>query len=82
MPLEYLLGEDIVVAPVLDEGAVSRDVYLPSGTWIDGNTGEIYEGNQVLEDYDAPIEILPYFIRESSDAARVHIRSKIMRKSS
>ncbi|KAK9700827.1 hypothetical protein QE152_g31004 [Popillia japonica] len=38
-----MLGEDILVAPILEEGAVTRDIYLPAGTWEDGNTGEIYE---------------------------------------
>ncbi|KAI4463784.1 glycosidase family 31 [Holotrichia oblita] len=63
---EYMLGEDILVAPVLEEGAVTRDIYLPSGTWEDGNTGEIYEGGQTLTDYEAPLEVLPYFIRYNS----------------
>lgn len=61
-----MLGEDILVAPILEEGAVTRDIYLPAGTWEDGNTGEIYEGNQTLTNYDAPIEVLPYFIRYNS----------------
>ncbi|XP_055636772.1 myogenesis-regulating glycosidase-like isoform X2 [Toxorhynchites rutilus septentrionalis] len=37
---EYLLGEDILVAPVLTEFATTRDVYLPGGTWRDGNTNQ------------------------------------------
>ena len=32
---EYLLGPDLLVAPVLDPGARERDVYLPPGRWID-----------------------------------------------
>ncbi len=37
---EYLLGEGLLVAPVVDEGATSRTVYLPPGDWIswDGQT--------------------------------------------
>lgn len=39
---EYLLGEKILVAPVLTEGAVSRDIYLPSGTWYEeGDTSKV-----------------------------------------
>lgn len=70
--LEYLLGEDIVVAPVITEGATSRDVFLPSGTWVDGNTGSIHEGNTVLSAYDAPLDILPYFVRQGSNAERIN----------
>ena len=34
---EFMLGNDVVVAPVLVQGAVSRDVYLPEGEWRDLN---------------------------------------------
>lgn len=64
--LEYLLGEDILVAPVLEEGVTSRDIFFPSGTWVDGNTGKEYEGNRTILSYYAPIEVLPYFIRKIS----------------
>ena len=40
---EFLLGDDILVAPVLEEGAVDRDVYLPVGLWQDANTKNILE---------------------------------------
>lgn len=61
--LEYLLGENILVAPVIVENATSRDVYLPRGTWVDGNNGTTYVGPITLTNYPAPIEVLPYFIR-------------------
>ncbi|XP_050299312.1 myogenesis-regulating glycosidase-like [Anthonomus grandis grandis] len=61
---EYLLGEDILVAPVIIEGSVSRDIYLPSGQWKDGNNGTIFQGPTTLKEYPAPIEVLPYFIKQ------------------
>ncbi len=39
----YLFGEDIYVAPLFEE-ETSRDVYLPTGQWIDYQTGKAYEG--------------------------------------
>lgn len=55
-----------MVAPVLIEGATSRDIYLPPGQWRDGNNDPvIYNGSTVLKDYPAPIDILPYFTRET-----------------
>jgi len=36
---EYLFGSDLLVAPLLEEGATERDVYLPPGRWIDYQTG-------------------------------------------
>ncbi|KAJ2949769.1 hypothetical protein O0L34_g15702 [Tuta absoluta] len=58
---EFLLGERYLAAPVMEEGAVSRHVYLPKGTWRDGNTGDLIEGPVLLEDYPAPLDTLPYF---------------------
>ena len=60
--LEYLLGNNILVAPVLDVGATSREIYLPIGQWTDGNTGMTYEGPIWLHDYSADLYTLPYFI--------------------
>ncbi|CAK1542400.1 unnamed protein product [Leptosia nina] len=61
---EFLLGERVLAAPVVEEGAVTRDIYLPRGTWKDGNTGEIYTGPIKLTDYPAPLDTLPYFTLE------------------
>lgn len=60
---EYLLGEEILVAPVIEEGAISRDVYLPTGQWKDGNTGTVIQGPTTLKNYSAPIKVLPWFIK-------------------
>ncbi|KAH1021221.1 hypothetical protein HUJ04_010760 [Dendroctonus ponderosae] len=62
---EFLLGEDILVAPVMEQGATSRDVYLPEGSWVDGNDPAVkYEG-PIWLDYNAPLDVLPYFIKET-----------------
>ncbi|KAM3958509.1 myogenesis-regulating glycosidase [Aphomia sociella] len=61
---EFLLGEKLLAAPVVEEGATSRDIYLPRGLWRDGNTGETYAGPTWLLDYAAPLDILPYFTLE------------------
>lgn len=59
-----MLGQYVLVAPVIEEGATSRNIVLPAGTWEDGNDGTIYEGPLTLTDYPAPIEVLPYFIKQ------------------
>jgi alpha-glucosidase len=59
------LGDTILVAPVVVEGAVKRDIYLPGKFgWKDGNTEEIHQGPKWLRNYDAPLSVLPYFIRQ------------------
>lgn len=41
---EYLFGSDILVAPLMQDHATGRNVYLPPGTWIDYQTGKNYSG--------------------------------------
>lgn len=41
---EYLFGQDILVAPLLETGTTGRAVYLPAGKWIDYQTGKAYPG--------------------------------------
>ena len=57
---EYLFGEDILVAPVV-ESATKRTVVFPQGTWVDMNdyTKTYKYGDKV--EYDAPLDVLPYF---------------------
>ncbi|KAK3911234.1 Myogenesis-regulating glycosidase [Frankliniella fusca] len=65
---EFLLGESLLSAPVLEEGATTRDVYLPMGKWVDGNTCKKYAGPTTLKDYPAPLDTLPWFYIEGSIA--------------
>ncbi len=62
---EYLWGESFLVAPVTTEGAITRSVYLPQGTWTDYWTGRRYGGNQTVT-VDAPLEVLPLFVKDGS----------------
>ncbi|KAI8433920.1 hypothetical protein MSG28_012092 [Choristoneura fumiferana] len=65
---EYLLGEDIIVAPVLVENATTRDIYLPEGEWLaKGLSTEAYTGPIWLLDYPAPLDELPYFVRKGTN---------------
>jgi alpha-D-xyloside xylohydrolase len=61
----YLLGDDLLVAPVLERGVTKRDVTFPPGRWIDWWTGEAHDGGST-ESVDAPLETLPLFVREGS----------------
>lgn len=62
---EYLFGPDILVAPILDEGATQRELYLPAGGWIDFWTDTVYEGPRCLT-VSAPLDTLPLFIRRGA----------------
>ncbi len=62
---EYLLGRDVLVAPIYKEGTTSREVYLPEDTWVHLFTGKEYQGGKVS--VDAPMGQPPVFIRKDSD---------------
>jgi alpha-glucosidase len=61
----YLFGQDLLLAPVLREGATTRDFYLPKGTWIDVWTGRAYEGGR---GHSMPVTLgsIPLFARGGS----------------
>ncbi len=62
---EYLVGEAILVAPVTEQGARARMVYLPRGTWVDYWTGDrIIGGQYILK--DAPLDVCPMYIKAGS----------------
>lgn len=60
---EYMFGPDLLVAPVLEEGARSRKVYLPADrSWKDGWGDKVYTGGQWIP-VEAPLEHIPLFIQ-------------------
>jgi alpha-glucosidase len=59
---EFLFGSDLLVAPVLWEGAIERAVYLPAGEWYDYWTGERHAGGATIR-VKAPPDTLPLFVR-------------------
>lgn len=61
---EYLLGRDLLVAPVYEEGAKSRTIYLPSDGWVNIFDGKEYAGGHMI--VEAPIGKPPVFVRKDS----------------
>jgi alpha-glucosidase len=58
---QFLLGPDILVAPVLEKGARARSIVLPPGQWT-GDDGSVVEGPATVE-VDAPLQRLPWYRR-------------------
>ncbi|WP_252542133.1 glycoside hydrolase family 31 protein [Streptomyces sp. RO-S4] len=58
----FLLGDALLVAPVLEPGAVRREVRLPRGRWYDTVTEQVYEGPARVS-ADAPPGRIPVFAR-------------------
>jgi alpha-glucosidase (family GH31 glycosyl hydrolase) len=59
---EYLWGRDVLVAPVVEQGATSRQVYLPRGGWSDFWTGERVDGGRETA-RAVDLETLPLYVR-------------------
>ncbi|MBN1287956.1 MAG: glycoside hydrolase family 31 protein [Anaerolineae bacterium] len=60
---QFLLGDHLLVAPVLDEGESARTLYLPAGSaWIDFWNGTHFDGGQEIRT-PASLDILPLFVR-------------------
>ena len=62
---QYLWGPSILVAPVVQQGASSRTVYLPQGTWYDYWTGERLEGGRKIN-RPVDLETTPLYVRGGS----------------
>ena len=65
---EFMYGDYLLVAPVLDSAAVSRKIYLPEGSWVDFVKGNSYEGNRHI---DYPIDKnswkdIPIFVKSGA----------------
>lgn len=63
---EFMFGDNVLVSPVVEQGARQKLVYLPKGnSWIDYWTGEEFEGGQYIIK-DAPLDICPIYIKTMS----------------
>ncbi|CAN0104997.1 unnamed protein product [Lampetra fluviatilis] len=70
---EFLLGDAMLVAPVLEAGARARDVYLPAGTWcarmggggVASGGGRCHPGQKWLRNFEVALDEVAYFVRKS-----------------
>jgi len=59
---QYLLGEELLIAPLWSDTEFSREIYLPKGEWIDFWDDTTYQGCRTI-DYKAPINRVPILVR-------------------
>ncbi len=59
---EFMIGDDLLVAPIVKPDVTSRLVYLPKGAWYDYWTNKKYSGGAMIR-VEAPLETVPMFVR-------------------
>ncbi len=63
---QFLFGEELLVAPVVEEGAAIKRIYLPEGEWIDFNDKTtVFQGKQWIS-YEPTLEHIPLFVKRGS----------------
>ncbi|WP_430790827.1 glycoside hydrolase family 31 protein [Virgibacillus flavescens] len=62
---QFMIGDNVIVAPILAPGATDRAVYLPEGQWVDFANETVYPGNQVHLVH-AELSELPIFVKKGT----------------
>ena len=60
---QFMVGNDIVVAPIIEEGKTERDIYLPRGWWKDEILAQVIRGGKWMRKYQVPLDKVAFFIR-------------------
>jgi len=61
----YMWGDAFLVAPVVEEGQKSKEIYLPKGKWFDYWTDENFVGGKSIR-VETPLEKMPLFVKSGS----------------
>lgn len=62
---QFLIGDEVLVAPVTEQGAMARDVYLPGSKllWRERTSGNIFPGGTLLRGHPVALEQVAVFTR-------------------
>ncbi|MDH6534108.1 hypothetical protein M2101_000766 [Parabacteroides sp. PM5-20] len=81
---QFLYGPYFLVAPIYQETKIDtlgndirNGIYLPEGVWIDYFSGEKYEGNRILNNYDSPLWKLPVFVKAGAIIPMVNSNNNV-----
>ncbi|WP_188454196.1 glycoside hydrolase family 31 protein [Virgibacillus oceani] len=66
---QFMIGDNVIVAPILAPSVTDRAVYLPAGEWVDLANGDVYEGEKTHLVH-AEIEHLPVFVKNGTAIVR------------
>ena len=60
---QYMFGRELLIAPIIEQGAHARRVYIPAGKWTGYFDGRPIEGGQWIE-AECPLNSIPVYKRE------------------
>ncbi|NXF10781.1 SP15 protein, partial [Smithornis capensis] len=62
---EFLIGDEVLIAPIIEKGQTRRDVFLPGEghLWLDTNTERVFDGGTILRNYSASLADVPVFVK-------------------
>ena len=66
---QFFVGNDILVAPIVEPGKTERDVYLPHGWWKDEILAQVIRGGKWMRKYQVPLDKIAFFIRTEGGSA-------------
>ncbi|XP_066475715.1 SITS-binding protein-like [Tiliqua scincoides] len=66
---EFLIGDELLVAPITEQGQSQRDIYLPKEgqKWMDTNTAEVFDGGNFLRNYSVTLLDVPVFVKQKTE---------------
>jgi alpha-D-xyloside xylohydrolase len=67
---QYMFGDDILFAPIVNQGQIERQVYLPDGTWVNVNDGKEYEGGRYVN-ARAELDQFIAYVKKGADVLSV-----------
>ncbi|XP_074852106.1 SITS-binding protein-like [Carettochelys insculpta] len=64
---EFLIGDEVLIAPITEQGGVQRDIYLPGEgqIWMDTNTAQVFDGGTFITNYTVSLVEVPVFVKVS-----------------
>ncbi|MDE1191218.1 MAG: glycoside hydrolase family 31 protein [Arachidicoccus sp.] len=81
---QYMFGPYFLVAPIYQSTQANANgddirngIYLPKGEWIDYFSGDKYEGNCILNNFDAPLWKLPLFVKNGAIIPRTNPNNNV-----
>ncbi|MDF2189850.1 TIM-barrel domain-containing protein [Paraflavitalea sp. CAU 1676] len=82
---QYLYGPGFLVAPIYKEtradaagNDIRNGIYLPKGEWIDYFSGNRYEGNRIINNYEVPLWKLPVFVKAGAIIPMVQPNNQVV----